>query len=179
LKINSKKIIYSTLLISLSLLFVECTRCSRSGRNSSKDATSSSNARSGSSRHGKTMVTMLKENGVYKIPVEINGSNMNFIFDTGASDITISSTEAMFLYKQGTLQEEDILGTQQYQIADGSISEGTIINLRTVKIGNKTLENVRASIVHNNKAPLLFGQSALAEFGKISIDYKRNEITFE
>jgi aspartyl protease family protein len=179
LKINSNKIIYSTLLISLSLLFVECTRCSRSGRNSSKDATSSSNARSGSSRHGKTMVTMLKENGVYKIPVEINGSNMNFIFDTGASDITISSTEAMFLYKQGTLQEEDILGTQQYQIADGSISEGTIINLRTVKIGNKTLENVRASIVHNNKAPLLFGQSALAEFGKISIDYKRNEITFE
>lgn len=104
---------------------------------------------------------------------------MNFIFDTGASDITISSTEAMFLYKQGTLQEEDILGTQQYQIADGSISEGTIINLRTVKIGNKTLENVRASIVHNNKAPLLFGQSALAKFGKISIDYKRNEITFE
>lgn len=179
MKINSKKIIYSTLLISLSLLFVECTRCSRSGRNSSKDATSSSNARSGSSRYGKTMVTMLKENGVYKIPVEINGSNMNFIFDTGASDITISSTEAMFLYKQGTLQEEDILGTQQYQIADGSISEGTIINLRTVKIGNKTLENVRASIVHNNKAPLLFGQSALAEFGKISIDYKRNEITFE
>ncbi|WP_207919043.1 retropepsin-like aspartic protease family protein [Flavobacterium sandaracinum] len=122
---------------------------------------------------------MSEENGIYKIPVEINGSNMNFIFDTGASDITISATEAMFLYKQGTLQDDDILGQQQYQIADGSISEGTIINLRTVKIGNKTLENVRASVVHNNQAPLLFGQSALAQFGKVSIDYKRNEITFE
>ena len=44
---------------------------------------------------------------------------------------------------------------------------------------NKTLENVWSSIVHNNEAPLLLGQSALVKFGKISIDYKKNEMTFE
>ena len=104
---------------------------------------------------------------------------MFFIFDTGASDITISLTEATFLYKQGTLTDDDFLGTQQYQIADGSISEGTIINLKTVKIGNRTLTNVQASVVHNMQAPLLFGQSALAQFGKVTIDYNRGEITFE
>lgn len=104
---------------------------------------------------------------------------MNFIFDTGASIISISATEAMFLYKQGTLKEEDFIGNVNFQDATGAISEGTIIRLKSVKIGNKTLENVRASVVHNNEAPLLFGQSALAEFGKISIDYKKNEITFE
>ncbi|WP_158614857.1 TIGR02281 family clan AA aspartic protease [Flavobacterium sp. LB2P53] len=122
---------------------------------------------------------MSEDNGVYKIPVFINETKMNFIFDTGASDITISDVEAMFLYRQGKLLKEDILGSQQYQIADGSIAEGTIINLRTVKLGNRTLKNVKASIVHNNEAPLLLGQSALAQFGKVSIDYKKNEITFE
>ena len=122
---------------------------------------------------------MKSENGIYKIPIYINDTKMNFIFDTGASDITISETEALFLYKQGTLQQEDILGTQQYQIADGSISEGTIINLRTVKIGKKTLNNVKASIVHNMEAPLLLGQSALAQFGTVSIDYNKNQITFD
>jgi aspartyl protease family protein len=125
------------------------------------------------------IIKMDFENGVYKIPIFINDTKMNFIFDTGASDITISTTEAMFLYKQGTLNQEDIIGTQQYEIADGSIAEGTIINLRTVKIGNRTLENVKASIVHNMEAPLLLGQSALAQFGKVSIDYNRNEISFE
>jgi aspartyl protease family protein len=40
---------------------------------------------------------------------------MNFIFDTGASDITISNVEAMYLYKQGKLSKR-ILGSQQYQI---------------------------------------------------------------
>jgi len=56
---------------------------------------------------------------------------------------------------------------------------GPLLRLQTVKIGNKVLHNVQASVVHNNIAPILFGQSALAKFGKISIDYDRNEITFE
>jgi aspartyl protease family protein len=122
---------------------------------------------------------MTKQDGVYYIPVEINGVRMEFVFDTGASDITISDTEAIFLYKQGKLTQEDIIGKQEYMIADGTISEGTVIVLRTVKIGNKMLENVKASIVHNSKAPLLLGQSALSMFGKISIDYNRLELRFE
>lgn len=129
--------------------------------------------------HGKSVVKMNKENGVYHVPCKINGTEMEFIFDTGASDITMSLTEALFLYKQGKLKDEDFQGTQQYQVADGSIHEGMIVNLRKVEIGNWELNNVQASIVDNMEAPLLLGQSALAAFGKISIDYYRNEITFE
>lgn len=174
-----RKILLSVLAIILSMLFVDCNGCSQSGRNSSKNSRQERTQTSASVRHGKTIVIMSEEQGVYKIPVFINETKMNFIFDTGASDITISNVEAMFLYRQGKLLKEDILGSQQYQIADGSIAEGTIINLRTVKLGNRTLKNVKASIVHNNEAPLLLGQSALAQFGKVSIDYKKNEITFE
>jgi len=129
--------------------------------------------------HGKSVVKINKENGVYHVPCKINGTEMEFIFDTGASDITMSLTEAMFLYKQGKLKNEDIIGKQQYQIADGSIHEGMKVVLRKVEIGNWVLTNVQASIVENMDAPLLLGQSALAAFGKISIDYNQNEITFE
>lgn len=132
-----------------------------------------------SKNNNNDVVTMRKENGVYYVPCKINGTEMEFIFDTGASDITMSLTEAMFLYKQGKLKKEDIIGKQQYQIADGSIHEGMIVNLRKVEIGNWELNNVQASIVDNMEAPLLLGQSALATFGKVSIDYSRNEITFE
>ena len=173
------RILYFFLAFFLSLLFIECNGCSRSGRNSSRNYREVNRAVSTSYSSGKTFVKMSEENGVYKIPVEINGSNMNFIFDTGASIISISATEAMFLYKQGTLKEEDFIGNVNFQDATGTISEGTIIKLKTVKIGNKVLKDVEASIVHNNTAPLLFGQSALAKFGKVSIDYDKNEITFE
>ena len=122
---------------------------------------------------------MEKLNGVYQIPVTINGIPMFFIFDTGASIISISETEVNFLYKQGKLTQKDIKGTAKFSDANGDISEGTIIVLETVKIGDRVLHNIEASVVHNLNAPLLFGQSALGEFGKISIDYNRGEITFE
>lgn len=129
--------------------------------------------------HDRTIVKMRKADGVYYVPCKINGTEMEFIFDTGASNITISLTEASFLYKQGKLKDDDIIGKQQYRIADGSIHEGAIVVLRKVQIGNWELSNVQASIVNNMEAPLLLGQSALVKFGKISIDYNKNEIMFE
>jgi len=133
----------------------------------------------GRDQKGKNIVTIEEESGVYWIPIEVNDVPMRFIFDTGASDITMSSAEAVFLYKQGKLKDDDFIGVQQYQIADGSISEGAVILLRSVKIGNKTLRNVKASVVDNMQAPLLLGQSALNKFGKISIDYQKKQIIFE
>ena len=168
------------IIICLILLYA-CTQSGRREPNfSSEEQSNVSQTNCPRSKwNGQTVVKMKKKNGVYEVPVEINGSKMFFIFDTGASDITISLTEATFLYKQGTLTDDDFLGTQKYQIADGSISEGTIINLKTVNIGNRKLTNVQASVVHNMGAPLLFGQSALAQFGKVIIDYNKGEITFE
>ena len=164
----------------LSLLFSDCVRCS-SPRSRAKGVSSTrdNSPRTRRSSGGQSVIKMRHENGVYYVPCEINGVEMEFIFDTGASDITISLTEAQFLYKQNKLSEKDIKGSEYYQIADGSVSEGTVINLKSVTIGNKTLYNVKASVVHNSDAPLLLGQSALSKFGKISIDYKHNEITLE
>ncbi|MFT6841822.1 MAG: aspartyl protease family protein [Psychroserpens sp.] len=124
-------------------------------------------------------IEMINENGVYKIPTEINGVTMKFIFDTGASTISISETEALYLYKQGAINEEDILGSVYFQDATGNISEGTEINLRSVKIGRNEVFNVKASVVHNLQAPLLLGQSALSRFGKVTIDYDKSTIRFE
>ena len=128
---------------------------------------------------GRTTVKMEKRNGVYQIPVTINGSEMFFIFDTGAGLISISTVEATFLYKQGKLTDDDIVGKADFLDANGNISQDVIIRLKEVTIGNRTIRNVDASVVANSKAPLLFGQSALEKFGKISIDYSRNEISFE
>jgi aspartyl protease family protein len=128
---------------------------------------------------GKTSVKMEKRNGVYQIPVTINGSEMYFIFDTGAGMISISSVEATFLYKQGRLKDEDFVGKADFLDANGNITEDAIIVLKEVTIGNRTIRNIQASVVGNAKAPLLFGQSALEKFGKISIDYNKGEISFE
>jgi aspartyl protease family protein len=163
----------------ISIFLSGCSGCSNSGRKNRLYAESGRARNNSRKSNGTNVVKMEKENGVYLIPVDINGVSMHFIFDTGASLISISNTEAIFLYKQGKLKPTDILGKSNFVDANGDISEGTIIVLREVRIGNKVLTNVKASVVNNLEAPLLIGQSALENFGKISIDYGNNEITFE
>lgn len=127
---------------------------------------------------GHTKVSMRKEGGVYLVPITVNGLNLDFIFDTGASSICLSSAEAIVMLRQGQITQDDIVGQQQFQDATGGVSVGTIVLLRTVQIGDIILENVEATIVDNIQAPLLLGQTALAKFGKVTIDYYHNTIEF-
>lgn len=114
--------------------------------------------------------------GTFEIPCDINGLALQMVFDTGASDVTISSVEADFMFKNGYLSEKDIKGKTYYQIANGQISEGTTITLREVKISDAVLHNVDASVVKSQRAPLLLGQSAMERFGAITIDNQNNKL---
>ena len=109
-------------------------------------------------------------NGVTKVDCTINGLPLNFIFDTGASDVTISQTEANFMFKNGYLSQRDIVGKERYQTADGNVSVGTVFVLNHINFGGLELTGVRASVVGSQKAPLLLGQTVLKRLGKIEID---------
>lgn len=117
-----------------------------------------------------TEIPFVKEDGVCKVKCSINGLPLHFVFDTGASDVTISNVEATFMMKNGYLDRRDVVGNQRYMDANGDINVGTVINLKSVSIGDLELKNVRASVVRSQKAPLLLGQSVLGRLGKIEID---------
>lgn len=115
-------------------------------------------------------VPFSKEGGVCKVKCSINGLPLHFIFDTGASSVSISMVEANFMMKNDYIKPSDIIGSQHFMDANGDISEGTIINLNHVDFGGLELTNVKASVVRNQKAPLLLGQTVLNRLGKIEID---------
>lgn len=115
-----------------------------------------------------------KENGVCKVKCHINSLPLYFVFDTGASDVTISMVEATFMMKNGYFTESDVIGSQRYVDANGNVSAGTVVNLKNVTFGGLILNNVRASVVRNQKAPLLLRQSVLGRLGKIEIDNQKS-----
>ena len=128
------------------------------------------NSNENSAKERVVEVPFTAANGVTKVNCTINGLPLNFVFDTGASDVTISQVEANFMFKNGYLSEKDIVGKQHYQTADGNISVGTVINLNSINFGGLSLNNIRASVVQSQNAPLLLGQSVLQHLGKIEID---------
>jgi len=118
-------------------------------------------------------IQMEKDGGVYKVPCTVNGVKMKFIFDTGASTVCISQNMAQFLLDGDYLSVDDIIGTGQSQVADGSIVNHVEIILRDVEIGGMHLRNVKAIVTEGQNSPLLLGQSAISELGRVTIDGNR------
>ena len=120
--------------------------------------------------NAEVRIHMEKDGGVYKVPCKVNGLKIKFIFDTGASTVCMSSAYAEMMLENGYLDKSDIKGTSKSSIADGSVIDNIVINLRKVEIAGLTIENVPAVVVPTQNAPLLLGQSVIQKLGRVSID---------
>jgi aspartyl protease family protein len=125
-------------------------------------------------------VSVKKTGGVYSLPVELNGIlKINFIFDSGASDVSISPDVALILIKGETIKDSDWLQGAYYKFADGSIAKSKRFKLKSLKIGNKVIRNVSCSISNSIDSPMLLGQSVLNRFGKYTFDNKKQLLIFD
>ena len=123
--------------------------------------------------YADVIIPMEKKGGVYYIPCKVNGKPLDFIFDTGASSVCISKELASSLMEQGFLSEHDIIGTGTSRIADGSVVNNTIINIKELVISSKKLTNIKAVVIDGQNAPLLLGLNAIQKLGKIQLDPDR------
>lgn len=124
-------------------------------------------------------IPFVEKGGVKFVNVSVNGFGFEMIFDTGCSSTLISVAEANYLYQKGYLTDEDILGVSQSQIADGSIVENMVVNLREVIIDGKiSCLNVTATVSSNNNAPLLLGNEVLNRVASYSVDNENKVINF-
>jgi len=66
-------------------------------------------------------VALVQAGGVFEIPVRINGAiTLNFILDSGASDVQIPFDVFSTLVRANTIRENDLIGESTYVLADGS-----------------------------------------------------------
>lgn len=120
--------------------------------------------------HAQVRIKMKNENGVYTTPCTVNGLRLRFIFDTGASNVSISLSEAIFMLKNGYLNENDLRGSSYSQIANGDLVSNTTVIIKELEIGGIILNDIEAVIIHDLSAPLLLGQSAIQKLGKIQLE---------
>ncbi len=131
-------------------------------------------------RGEEVIVPFTEKGGVKMIDVKVNGVGLEMIFDTGCSTALISLAEARYMYTKGTLTANDFLGIAQSQIADGSVVEDMMVNLREVIIGGKLhCYNVPANVSASIDAPLLIGNGVLDNVESYTIDNVRKTINFK
>ena len=108
------------------------------------------------------------------VPVRINGTiTIPFVLDTGANELALPIDVATTLARAGALDRNDILDPRRYTFANGASQTLQRVVIRQVQVGPHSIENVPASINPAASEPLL-GQSFLARFGAVTIDYQRH-----
>ena len=118
-------------------------------------------------------IQLERRGGTFLVPVSINGAlTLNFTIDSGASDVSIPGDVFLTLMRTGTIRSEDFLGSQTYRLADGSTVPSETFRIRSLKVGDREIENVTASVA-KVEGSLLLGQSFLARFRSWSIDNER------
>jgi clan AA aspartic protease (TIGR02281 family) len=118
-------------------------------------------------------IPLQRDRGAFHVVGRINGAvSVTFVLDTGASDVLIPQEVADALTRSGALGRDDFIGTQTYQLADGSRLKSRRIVIRELTVGGQTVRNVVGSI-GPARSPALLGQTFLSKFPSWTLDNER------
>ena len=124
-------------------------------------------------------VALVEQGGTYTVPVTINDLlPLNFILDSGASDVSIPADVVLTLIRTGTLKESDFIGSQTYRLADGSTIESKQFTIRSMTVGGRRVTDITGSVA-DVQGSLLLGQSFLKKFKSWSIDNNQHRLFLE
>ncbi|MEP1586508.1 MAG: TIGR02281 family clan AA aspartic protease [Tateyamaria sp.] len=102
--------------------------------------------------------------GHYYLTLDINGAPIEFIVDTGASEIVLNANDA----KTAGLPAEDLVFLGRAATANGEVRTAPV-RLDTVSIGPHTDTNVRAVVNDGELWQSLLGMGYLQNWGRIEI----------
>jgi hypothetical protein len=117
--------------------------------------------------------------GVFVLSARLAGSTqVYFIVDSGAATVQIPAEAVEEMKRNGTLTDADFMGERRFILADGRGMQQRVFRLRSLQIGDRTMENVLATM-GAPKSRALLGQSFLRRLNWWKIDNVRNAIEFE
>lgn len=117
--------------------------------------------------------------GVFVLSGLLDGTTQAyFIVDSGAATVQVPEETVEDLKRKGALTDADFMGQHRFILADGRGMQQRVFRLRTLRIGDRTMENVMATM-GAPKSRALLGQSFLRRLNWWKIDNVKNAIEFE
>ena len=113
------------------------------------------------------------------IRANIDGIEVNFIFDTGCSSLFINQSVFNELLRRGIVKRKDLSKANEAELANGQSHAVRHFNIKRMQIGDCVLHDIQASVGIGDQpnATCLFGQAVLERFAYYSI--AGNKIYFE
>lgn len=100
----------------------------------------------------------------FHVETKVNGVAVNFMIDTGASDVVLSKTDAQRI----GIDTDALSYNRVYQTANGATG-GASIKLKRLQIGGFILDDFPASVNNGEMSGSLLGMTALRQLGGFKI----------
>ena len=124
-------------------------------------------------------IKLTRFGGVYAVPLQLNNHVALYgIVDSGASDISIPADILKAMKDDKILSENDFLDEKTYVMADGTKVAAKRYRIKSVRVGEKELQDVTVSSTTKNGV-ILLGQSFLGRFKSWSIDNEDHALILE
>ncbi|MEN9943058.1 MAG: hypothetical protein RLZZ91_1059, partial [Bacteroidota bacterium] len=142
---------------------------------------------------GKLAIALKEQNGIFLIKGNFTrdeyDQTQNFIFDTGASLVSVPFSVLKTLYTQKIVTDADFKNKISLKNASGDVVSGMTFNIQELKFKTThgewiKLYNVEAVVKTDkiilealnlaSEPPILLGQSALSKLKKFELDYEQN-----
>lgn len=108
-------------------------------------------------RIANQLVVPQASNGHYMVIAEVDGTDVRFLVDTGASSVVLTTKDA----ERIGLYPEDLEYTQVYQTANGT-TRAAPVTLEEISIGPVEVDEVEASVNESPMGVSLLGMSFLS-----------------
>jgi aspartyl protease family protein len=113
---------------------------------------------------GAQVVVPMQQDGHFYLTLEVNGTPVRFVVDTGATEMVLSAEDAARV----GLSPQDLVFSGRAFTANGTV-ETAPVRLDTVALGPVTDEGVRAVVNSGELGESLLGMSYLRRFDRIEI----------
>ncbi len=116
--------------------------------------------------------------GLFIVPVILNGYNDNFIYEDRVP-AQVSLDKALQLLNDGIISKSDFEGDPTKILADKSIRNNSLFNIDELRIGARTIRDVKFTVVHRQQNPVTLGRQVMQKIGTYIINENTKEIIFQ
>ena len=116
--------------------------------------------------------------GYFTFTANVDAYRETFTYSQNA-EFSMSEKTALKLLKDGRIRRENFQGDVEKILGTGTVANGAIVNIKEIRIANKTLTNVPVKVVQKMIEDWVIGKKTMSQMGNYEFDTKEKKLIFK
>jgi peptidoglycan-associated lipoprotein len=108
----------------------------------------------------------------------VNGYTTQITLGEEGPGLSFSTDQTLKLLKSGAIGKTDFAGDPEKILGNNSVADKSVFTVGEINITTKSAFDLEATVLKNQKPPVLMSEKVLKRFGNVSVDKEKKQIVF-